>query len=484
MKKISRLISLLCAAAISVTCLMPASAAEGEEYDPVNVALIASVSASSVTEGYGTENAIDADQGTYWMPITNKDESITLTWDTPMEIEYIRAIYSNGNHVGRADCTVSVSVDGQTFTEASTTDEAESSNPVIHKFTFDEVQTVKAIKFHIARTDKSQIHMLEFEAYSRVDKSILTPEIKQYKNQDGSEMFIATTVDKEAAAGKRMIATYTITRGDKTVTNFTEIHHAYKKIMLGDEEITSDAFAIENPGEYVTGIFITNIKAGDDISVTFALYGETYIFLGSSVTYGANANGRSFVELIDEKYDVDCVKLAVGGTPLSVGTTPNGTSYVERLVANAKLYPVCDHLNVQLSTNDATGGRPLGTVSASKNKEDFDTTTIAGAIEYIIAFAKETWDCEVSFYTNPKLIDPATGNENAVNWYYEDMVEILLEIKEKWGIRVLDMYNDEEMLAVSLEDRAKYMADSIHPNATGYEEWWLPKFEEFLFGEE
>ena len=31
--------------------------------------------------------------------------------------------------------------------------------------------------------------------------------------------------------------------------------------------------------------------------------------------------------------------------------------------------------------------------------------------------------------------------------------------------------------AVSEEDYAKYMSDGIHPNKTGYVEWWTPQFE-------
>ena len=56
-----------------------------------------------------------------------------------------------------------------------------------------------------------------------------------------------------------------------------------------------------------------------------------------------------------------------------------------------------------------------------------------------------------------------------------------MKIKEKWGIGVIDLYNDPEMNAVSSSDYSRYMADPIHPNETGYREWWLPKFEEYLF---
>ena len=202
----------------------------------------------------------------------------------------------------------------------------------------------------------------------------------------------------------------------------------------------------------------------------YTMDGKTYIFLGSSVTYGLAAGGVSMVDLIDEKYGCTCVKLAVSGTTL----TDNGAlSYSRRLEKEAENYPVCDHLIVQLSTNDASMNYPLGEISDSKNKKKFNKQTIIGGMEYIIAFAQETWGCKVSFYTGTKYDSEL----------YKQMVDILPELQDKWGIGVLDLYNDPEMNAVSEEDYNRYMNDSIHPKRAGYEEWWLPKFEEFIIAE-
>ncbi len=195
--------------------------------------------------------------------------------------------------------------------------------------------------------------------------------------------------------------------------------------------------------------------------------GQTLLFLGSSVTYGSGANGRSFVELLDEKYSCTCIKLAVSGTTL---VDENPSSYVSRLTSESRSIAKVDHLLVQLSTNDATGCKPLGVLNTGKNPSEFDTKTVIGAIEYIIAFAKETWNCKVSFYTG-------TYYESAA---YEAMVKALLNIQKKWDIGVLDLYNDPAMRAVSKEEYATYMVDPIHPSAFGYKQWWLPKFEEFF----
>ncbi len=190
------------------------------------------------------------------------------------------------------------------------------------------------------------------------------------------------------------------------------------------------------------------------------------IFLGSSVTFGSGAGGVSFVDYIEKRCGCKASKHAVSGTTL----VDNGiTSYISRMKLikdkSADLF-VC-----QLSTNDATKGLPLGEVSESENAQDFDTSTVAGAIEYIIAYAKEKWHCPVAFYTNPQY-----DSKN-----YAAMVELLGRISEKWGITVIDLWNNKQFNNITEEQRKLWMKDSIHPTKAGYLEWWVPVIEQELF---
>jgi len=191
-------------------------------------------------------------------------------------------------------------------------------------------------------------------------------------------------------------------------------------------------------------------------------------WLGSSVTYGFASGGYSMAEAIAEKReDTVCYKFAVSGTTL---VNDSANSYVARLQqmdTSLKL----DMLVVQLSTNDATRGKALGQISETTDINRFDTTTVAGAIEYIIAYAKNTWACPVVFYTGTYYESTA----------YASMVELLLGIQEKWDIGVIDLWNDAEMTALyGTDPYTAYMSDPIHPTALGYKEWWTPKFEQFM----
>lgn len=189
------------------------------------------------------------------------------------------------------------------------------------------------------------------------------------------------------------------------------------------------------------------------------------LFLGSSVTYGAASQGVSFADYLAAKTGCISVKEAVSGTTL----VDNGVnSYIKRL-KKQKIENV-DLLVCQLSTNDATQKKELGTISSSKDIEDFDTNTIAGAIEYIIAYSQDKWDCPVIFYTNSHY-----DSEE-----YNQMVKLLYQLQDKWGIGIIDLWNNDDFNQLTDEQRTLYMADSIHPTKAGYLEWWLPTMETFI----
>ena len=60
------------------------------------------------------------------------------------------------------------------------------------------------------------------------------------------------------------------------------------------------------------------------------------------------------------------------------------------------------------------------------------------------------------------------------------MVEALYQIKVKWGIYIIDLWNDEDMNNISINIYNTYMKDPIHPNRYGYDNWWTPKFVEAI----
>lgn len=193
------------------------------------------------------------------------------------------------------------------------------------------------------------------------------------------------------------------------------------------------------------------------------LESKTVCVLGSSVVYGYASQEESIAEYLTKRFGCNCTKEAVSGTTLVDTSSLSYISRMEKLDKN-------DHYDLficQLSTNDATKKKPLGEIS---NTDEYDTNTVTGALEYIINYARETWDCPIVFFTGSHYDSKE----------YDAMVNRLLELKEKYSIGVIDLWRDEKFNSISDEQRNIYMSDDVHPTKAGYRDWWGPEFEHQL----
>ena len=205
------------------------------------------------------------------------------------------------------------------------------------------------------------------------------------------------------------------------------------------------------------------------------LSGLQLIWLGSSVTYGQGAQGYSMADYLEDSHQaLKSYKFAISGTTL---VDDSASSYISRM----KKIPTDirpDYFIVQLSTNDAALGKSFGSLSGSRNLNEFDTKTIYGAMEYVIAYASKTWNCPVMFYTGTYYDKSTYSNDGTA---YGQMVTALLDVQKKWGINVIDLYNDTAMSSIYNSDQWKqFMSDGVHPKTEGYKTWWGPKFEQAM----
>ena len=204
------------------------------------------------------------------------------------------------------------------------------------------------------------------------------------------------------------------------------------------------------------------------------LAGKTYFWLGSSVTRGEHSDGQSMADFLAKRNNCTCIKEAVSGTPL---LDNSDKSYVKRFDAFLQREDCPEQLDAficQLSTNDLKFADQFGEVTADdvRDPKDFDVTTTAGAMEYIVCKAQQKWNCPVLFYTN----------SNFQNETYEKEIALMDKVIAKWGVGVIDLYRDEAFNNITAEQKNLYMGDNVHPTRAGYRDWWTPKFEEVLGG--
>ncbi len=195
------------------------------------------------------------------------------------------------------------------------------------------------------------------------------------------------------------------------------------------------------------------------------LAGKALFFLGSSVTEGARSLHVSMADYLARVDGAIVTKDCVSGTTL---TDTGKDSYLSRIRKHGA-HEHYDAVIIQLSTNDAQQKLPLGTIAETKDSS-FDAKTILGSLEEIIRYAQKMWHCPVFIYTSPHF------NSDA----YAEMVKAMGKITAKWGVTVIDLYNDNEINSITRNQRKLYMADPIHPTQAGYLLWLLPAFEKAL----
>ena len=226
------------------------------------------------------------------------------------------------------------------------------------------------------------------------------------------------------------------------------------------------------------------------------LAGKTFYWLGSSVTYGSASQGESMADYLAAYTGCTSVKEAVSGTTIydDGGNGDSGAkSYTRRMVKGTAFDKTAqiDALICQISTNDARNDRltKWGKMRDDEGvyKDYFDKSTTLGGVEYIIAYAIETWQCPVYFYSGAYFGDSGTrASTNPTGTNYGKLVDEVKKIATKWQnmgyeVGVIDLFNDEAFNATASDEYYKWAtSDAIHPKRAGYAQWWTPYFEAYL----
>ncbi|MCI9032275.1 MAG: SGNH/GDSL hydrolase family protein [Clostridia bacterium] len=228
-----------------------------------------------------------------------------------------------------------------------------------------------------------------------------------------------------------------------------------------------------------------------------AITGKTFYWLGSSVTLGMESGDVAVADYIAARNGSTCIKEAVSGTTLIDEPYKKFFTSYDSYITRLKTTEAFDRTKkidaffCQISTNDAKeefkDKRGAVTGTDVTDKESFDVKTTVGAMEYIVAYVRETWNCPVYFFSNARFDD--TGERKSKNpkgSEYASVVKAAYEVAEKWNavgadVRIIDLFNDEEFNDISGEDYDFYMHDPVHPYKAGYLKWWTPAFEKILF---
>ncbi len=201
------------------------------------------------------------------------------------------------------------------------------------------------------------------------------------------------------------------------------------------------------------------------------LFGKKGLFAGDSISCGSSdsADARGWAYRIGR--DKNMISTNVSRSGWSLSTIRTGRIIDQLYNAPQDEY---DYVILHGGVNDAWGDAviyaPVGEMTDSFDRKDFDITTYAGALEELFHYTYTRFPKAKVGYIINFATPLATGIGHVTDM--EEYYAVGMKICDKWGVPYLDLYHNEYVNQTLLEvDKQPfcYMADAVHPNAAGYE---------------
>lgn len=229
--------------------------------------------------------------------------------------------------------------------------------------------------------------------------------------------------------------------------------------------------------------YIDNFKlTAPEEAVDLPLAGKTVYAFGDSIAAGHQYMQSSFIDFVAAKEDLRLTKLAINGATIMDAGYEGGQilAQIESAPAEGPDFVLFDG-----GTNDAEyiyqNNIAYGTVGDGKEAESFDTATFAGAFEQTVYQMKQKWPDAQLIYT---AVHKMGTRDNAVQ---EALHSLELQICEKWGIALANVYEDAALDTNDTNQKNNYTFDSngsnglpgvngsgTHPNFAAIEEFYVP----------
>ena len=203
------------------------------------------------------------------------------------------------------------------------------------------------------------------------------------------------------------------------------------------------------------------------------LNGLKGLFMGDSISFGSGdqlsylRTGRAWAGRIQAITGLQATNASVSGAKASyiAGDDTSKWLYNQYVPhANTKFDVIVMHGGV----NDARHNRSVGTITDSDDEATLKkkATTYAGGLQWLFYNVKKTnGDAKLFFIANHHLDGHSTGKAKDMSAYFN----IAKELCEKYGVIFIDLYNNKELNDKLETTTTKYLPDTLHLNAAGYD---------------
>ncbi len=196
------------------------------------------------------------------------------------------------------------------------------------------------------------------------------------------------------------------------------------------------------------------------------LSGKILAANGDSISAGAGNNGIGYADLIGTANNMTVQNISVGGATIATGTV--APHYISTSISDMR--SDADYILLEGGVNDADYHVTLGTLSEDYD-ETLNTGTFAGAFETMLKNALARFPGKKIGYIFVHKINGNFDSRTTGSYY-----NIAKAACEKWGVPYCDLNTTVPPLGYIDAYRTAYTnsGDGFHPNAAGYNAFYVP----------
>lgn len=273
----------------------------------------------------------------------------------------------------------------------------------------------------------------------------------------------------------------TLTSNSHTPYTFTAVTDGYAYITYYNNTINNAALYERS---YNSGIEIFGNKRyifNDVLPMDCTIYGRLrgvlcglkILGVGDSIMEGSANGGVGIPDILGSKYNIRRSNYAVGGA--TMGYNINTTQIYSQIEQAHTDGIEADIILVNGGTNDINGvtpNCPIGTFSTSFS-DPATINTFTEGMDKCFYLIRNYWPRAIVLYIRDHNM--ASRDEQRQIDYGNRAIEVC----NKWGIRVIDIFNIMNTQLAWFE--TEYLVDTTHPNQNGYDTFYIPEIESSLY---